>query len=112
MKNENYNFLKQKLTKRIKWDFDFGYDEDDIEGLLSFGYDFFDFNLISYKLKMKEKYTIFKLKTINTDVKITKRVTYSSLDNQEYDNFTDMFLYSFYMNDKNDINFVELMSIN
>ena len=112
MENKNYDFLEQKLTKRIKWDLNFGYDENDIEELSSFGYDFGNFNLTLYnKLKM-EKHRIFMLKTINTNIKITKRVTYSSLENQNYDNFTDMFLCSFYMNAENDINFIELMSIN
>ena len=30
---KNYKNLEEKLTKTIKWNFDFGYDEDDADQL-------------------------------------------------------------------------------
>ena len=35
----NYKNLEEKLTKIIKWDFDFGYDEETTVQLSGFGYD-------------------------------------------------------------------------
>lgn len=108
---KNYKNLEEKLTKIIKFDFDFGYDEETIDELSGFGYDFDSFNLTKYKLDMMDKHTIYKLNCINSDVKITKRISYSSLDNQIYENHNDTYLCHFYINDNVEINFIELYSI-
>lgn len=60
---------------------------------------------------MMDKHTIYKLNCINSDVKITKRISYSSLDNQIYENHNDTYLCHFYINDNVEINFIELYSI-
>ena len=60
---------------------------------------------------MTDKHSIFKLHVIDGDVKITKRITYTSLENQLFENHNDTYLCNFYINDNGEINFIELYSI-
>jgi hypothetical protein len=106
-----YKNLESKLPKGIEWDLNFGFDCENLDELSLYGFDFQNFNIDSYKAKMLKDSEFYHLEVLDSNVNVSKRVTYTSLSIQTFENVTDTFICAFYLNDEDDICFMEYYSI-